>query len=321
VIKKLKKNLIWVTIVSALIYLALSIYADYKSVLKALEIFPVILLPLLLLMSFGNYTIRFLKYHYYLKLLNIRISPKESFHIFMAGLIMSITPGKFWEALKAYLVKLSTDEPVSKTLPVMFAERITDFYSLLIIALIGAFYFDYGKTIVIITSLFFILLTLIIASEKFSLKIISLLGKVKLLNKYTTHMLTAYESAYALLKLKPLYEMTFISIFAWILECLEFHLILMSFNINVSALWSGFAYAFATIVGSITMLPAGLGITDGSLTYFVFEASKEINIAVAATLITRAVTLWFAVLIGIFALWLYKKKFGEKLESFDEENA
>jgi hypothetical protein len=70
----------------------------------------------------------------------------------------------------------------------------------------------------------------------------------------------------------------------------------MSFNINVSALWSGFAYAFATIVGSITMLPAGLGITDGSLTYFVFEASKEINIAVAATLITRAVTLWFAVL-------------------------
>jgi len=33
VIKKLKKNLIWVTIVSVLIYLALSIYADYISVL------------------------------------------------------------------------------------------------------------------------------------------------------------------------------------------------------------------------------------------------------------------------------------------------
>ncbi len=306
--KRLRKNLILAIIFSAVIYLILSIYADFDSVVRAFEVFPIYIFPILLLLAFANYFVRFLKWHYYLKKLNVKISVGASFHIFMAGLIMSVTPGKFGEVIKSYLVKFNTSTPVSKTLPVMVVERITDFYSLLIIALLGAFYFDYGKVVILIVTIFFVLLTIVVNQKRLSLNIISWLGKIKFLKKYVGNIRTAYESAYTLLKLKPLYEMTFLSIFAWAFECFAFYLVLVNFNLNFSWHYSFFVYAFATIVGSITMLPAGLGVTDGSLTYFIYSASQKMSIAVAATMIIRVATLWFAVAIGIFALWLYVRK-------------
>ena len=86
----------------------------------------------------------------------------------MSGLIMSVTPGKVGELLKSYLVKEVTGDPVSKTAPIIFAERITDFLSLLLIAIIGAYTFDYGLKIALSISVFFVLLIFIISSKKIS---------------------------------------------------------------------------------------------------------------------------------------------------------
>lgn len=63
----------------------------------------------------------------------------------MSGLVMSVTPGKMGELLKSYLVKQVNGTSISKTAPIVFAERATDFLSLTIMALIGAYYFNYGK--------------------------------------------------------------------------------------------------------------------------------------------------------------------------------
>ena len=59
------------------------------------------------------------------------------------------------------------------------------------------------------------------------------------------------------------------------------------------------------------MIPGGLGVTEGSLTYLLIESGATKNIAVAAALIFRITTLWFAVLIGIVSLSLYQKRFDQ----------
>ena len=59
----------------------------------------------------------------------------------MSGLITSITPGKMGELLKSYLVKQIKNIPISKTAPIIFAERITDSTSLMVISIIGAYSF------------------------------------------------------------------------------------------------------------------------------------------------------------------------------------
>ena len=98
---------------------------------------------------------------------------------------------------------------------------------------------------------------------------------------------------------------------SWIFEGFGFYLILIKFGIDISLGWSFFIYAFSIIIGSIAMIPGGLGVTEGSLTLLLIESGATKNIAVAATFIFRIATLWFAVIIGVFSLVLYQKKTGK----------
>jgi uncharacterized protein (TIRG00374 family) len=308
---KLKKKILLSLIIAGIVYLAFTIYADFQKVISAFGQFNLILLPILLVLSFLNYFTRYFKWDYYLSVIKVEINKLDSLSIFMSGLIMSITPGKVGELLKSYLVKEVTNVPVSRTAPVIFAERITDFLSLLLIAIIGAYTFDYGLKLALGITAFFIILIYIISNKKVSLSILNYLERFSFLKKHLANIHHAYESSYQLLRPLPLLTMTIASLVAWLFECLGYHLILLNFGINFGFFWASFSYAFATIIGALSMLPGGLGVTEGSLTYFLVKKGAANNVAVATTFIVRVVTLWFAVLVGIISVSFYQKRFGK----------
>jgi len=145
------RNRIFISIaVAAVIYLSFMIYADYEKVISSFSNFNWYLLPILLTLSFGNYISRFFKWQYYLKIIDVKLHVLDSLSIFMSGLIMSVTPGKMGELLKSYLVKQVNGTSISKTAPIVLAERATDFLSLTIMALAGAYFYDYGKNLIIL---------------------------------------------------------------------------------------------------------------------------------------------------------------------------
>jgi uncharacterized protein (TIRG00374 family) len=229
----------------------------------------------------------------------------------MSGLIMSITPGKMGELLKSFLLKEISGTPVSRSAPVVFIERITDFLSLIILTLIGAFIFDFGISVTISAGVFFLILIIIISNRKMAMAVIGLFERIKFFRKHLISIHNAYESSYILLKPVPLLKMIALSIAGWFLECFGYHLILINFDIDVNLLWASFNYAFATIIGSLTMLPGGLGATEGSLTLLVIDKGFPKEAAVASTFVARIVTLWFAVLVGILGVMIYQKRFGK----------
>lgn len=321
-LKRIKKRILISIVIAGILYLAFTIYADFENLTLALAKFSWWLLPLVLILSFMNYVSRFFKWDYYLSILNVKIKRVDSFSIFMSGLIMSVTPGKMGELLKAYLVKQISGTPISRTAPIIFAERITDFISLVIIALIGAYIYDYGRNIVLAVGIFFLIVVVVISNKNIALPIINQFEKIKPLKKYLLNIHSAYESSYLLLRPLPLFYMTMLSFVSWSFECLGYHLILTNFDVNVSNMWASFSYAFATIIGAISMLPGGLGLTEGSLTYLLIQKSYSKEVAVASTFIIRAVTLWFAVLVGIISVGLYQKRFGKITdENFSGSNS
>lgn len=308
---KVKRNIFISLAAAGLIYLLFSLYTDFDKVLKTFSQFNWLLLPLLLSLSFANYVTRFLKWDFYLKLLKVNIKKIDSFSVFMSGLIMSVTPGKMGELLKAYLVKQISGEPISKTAPIIFAERITDFLSLIFIGLIGGYVYNFGREIIIAVGIFFVIVTIALTNKNVGETFINFLAKIKLIKKYTEHAKSAYESSYQMLQLKPLFQMSLLSLVAWFFECLGYYLILTNFHVEISLLWASFSYAFATIVGAISMLPAGLGVTEGSLTVLLQQKHYSLEIAFASTFLIRIVTLWFAVLVGIVSVLFYQKRFGK----------
>jgi glycosyltransferase 2 family protein len=312
-LKNLRKKILFSIALAGIFYLGFTIFANYKDVLSAFEKFNWLLLLPLLLLSLVNYFVRFLKWDYFLSVIKIKLNKIDSLSIFLSGLVMSVTPGKMGELLKAYLTKEVTGVPISKSAPIVFVERITDFLALIIISISGVFIFKFGLEIILGVGIFLITLILIIANKKAALAILKLLEKNRFLDKHLQKFNNAYESSYQLLKFRPLIYMTMVSVISWLAECLGYYIILRNFGIENSFLWAAFSYSFATIAGAISMLPGGLGVTEGSLTFMLIKNGQAKEFAVATTFIVRVVTLWFAVIVGIFSLMFYQKRFGKIL--------
>ncbi len=312
-IEKLKKNLIISLLITALVFFAITIYADFNSVIDSFEKFNWLLLPVLLFLSFGNYIVRFIKWEYYLRLLDIKIPLDQSMKIFFSGLSMSASPGKMGEVLKSFLLKEIYNEPISKTASIIFAERLTDFLSLTFLTIIGIYFFQYSAIWIYFVLFFFMMVIIIISNRRIAGFLIRAVNNFSFLKLHSSKIINLYESANLLLQPKPLLRMILLSTFSWFFECFAFYLILINFDLNVTILFPTFVYAISTIAGAVSMLPGGLGVTEGSLSLILISSGISKEIAVAATLIIRVVTLWFAVLLGAIVLFFFHRQYTNSL--------
>jgi uncharacterized protein (TIRG00374 family) len=238
---------------------------------------------------------------------------------------MSVTPGKMGEVLKSYLLKEENGTSISKSAPIVLAERLTDFISIVLLCILGAFVFGYGQVLIIIAGIVFITSALLLSSRKFSFGLIGMLGKVRFFSKHTDKIHTAYNSIYLMVKFRPLLNGVLISSAAWFMECVGFYIVLKVFsassNVEVSLLVATFIYGFSTLVGAIAMLPGGLGVTEASLTGLLIVLKIPRDISVASSLIIRVATLWFAVFIGIITVFIYQNLTHRKFENITRQDA
>jgi len=278
--KSLRTNLIILFLVAAIIFLVIIVYADSHSILNAFKNFRWLLLPILLLLSLGNYFVRFLKWEYYLRLLGIIIPLKQSIKIFFSGLSMSASPVKMGEILKSVLLKDIYQEPISKTASIIFAERLTDFLSITFLTIIGIVFYSYSAVWVYMVLIYFLLLIILISNRKLVELLFKIFNKVAFMKKLSNKMINLYESAYVLLRPKPLVVMLVVSIFSWFFECFAFYLVLNEFDLSISIIFATFVYALSTIAGAVSMLPGGLGVTEGSLSIILINSgvTKEMQL-------------------------------------------
>jgi glycosyltransferase 2 family protein len=78
-----------------------------------------------------------------------------------------------------------------------------------------------------------------------------------------------------------------------------------------------FIMSASTLIGSVTLLPGGLGTTDASIAgMLIFLVPPQLGIpmpqdtAIAATLLIRFATLWFGVGIGLVSLLIMQRRLG-----------
>lgn len=308
----IRRKLLYSIAFGALVFLILTIYADVGTLMQAFSRFQWAWLPVVLVCTSTNYLFRFVKWEYYTKVLGIAPSRRQNLIIFFSSFMMAVTPGKLGEVLKSYLLKQVTGTPVSVSAPVIIAERLTDFIGLIALMILGAWVFGTGRTVVAMFALVFALITALLAWRRGSLMVIDLLAKLPILSRHGARLHAMYDSMARLVRPLPLAYATVVSIVAWFFECLGYYVILRVFNAPPTLLKSAFIYAFSTIVGAVTMLPGGLGTTEGSLTGLAILAGVTRGQAVAATFLIRLATLWFAVLLGILVSALFQKRLDVK---------
>ncbi len=319
--RRLKRKIALSLCLGVIVFIAISLHFDYHRIIVAFQAFHWIYLPLILLFSVFNYALRFFKWDFYLSKLDVLLPKMDSLSVFMAGLLMSVTPGKIGEVLKAHLVKRLNGTPMSVTAPIIVAERLTDFISLLIISSVGVFAFQYGARVLIISSALTLILLVAVGSRRIALPLIAIFERIPIISRMGGKMKVAYESTYIMVTFRNLLWPIVLSVAAWSCECFGLYLTLIAFDVLPSTLGTFFIYAFSTLIGAITMLPGGIGTTEGSMAcLLIVLLSLPRHIAAASTLIIRICTLWFAVALGAIVLLLNRNTFvsDRELESIEQ---
>lgn len=301
------KGNLWIILISAvIIYFIMMVYGDYEKVLAAISSFRVEYIPVLLSLAFINYLLRAIKWHYFFKVLSLDISFKENLYIFFSGLLMAVTPGKVGEVWKSWLVRDLRGYHLHRTMPIVFMDRITDVVAMLTLASFGIFVYK-------VSILSFLLVLAAILSMLMLLRSKTIMVKIFDISPQFEDVAKAYLSTQDLLNSKPFILAVLISLVAWFMECLAYYIVFIGLAIEADLFESTFIYAISSVAGALTMLPGGLGVTETSmagLSSYLLRLGKAD--AVAATFIIRAVTLWFAIGVGVVSYLVGRHRLYQK---------
>ncbi len=309
--KRLVSRLVAGLVVGVAVYVGFSIWADVGRVGAALASFQWGYALLACLLAAANYGVRFLRWQYYLRKVGAtNVSPRDSLQVFLAGFALTVTPGKLGEAVKAVLLRASHRIPMAKTAPIVIAERVTDLAALLLLALVGVFDRDVDARFLIAGAVLVVAGLVVVSVDPVAKAAIAIAGRLPLLRRFAHRLDDAHAHTAILLAPLPLLAATALATVSWFFECLAFYFVVRGFpGAHIGLQSATFVYAATTVAGALSFLPGGLGVTEaGMLALLVRRAGIEKGPAAAATFITRAATLWFAVALGLPALLLYTRR-------------
>ncbi len=307
---RLRRKLFAATVLGVLVFAGLSFYGDVRQLGASLRAFRWSTFALGLALATSNYVLRFGRWQYYLARVGVHPPLGDSARVFVAGFVMSITPGKVGEVWKSLLLRECQGVPVERTAPIVFAERLTDLFALVILATLGSLVFEEGAKIALAGGLAVFGLWAVCAFRPLGELCLGLCERLPLLGRVSPRLREAYESLRSLVGPGALAAATVMATFSWLLECVTLMVIARGFGVDLGIVESTFAYSVPTIVGALAMMPGGLGVTEAGMTGVlaaVGGAAMTPSIATGVTMLVRIATLWWAVVLGFFALALHRR--------------
>lgn len=304
----------------AAVVVALSLYADVARLAAALGAFRWELLPAILGLTLLNYTLRFLKWHYYLGQIGVRgLSMWFSIAIFFSGLAMVVTPGKVGEWLKSYLLREQTGTPFFRSAPVIIAERLTDGLAMVLLASGGLVLFQVGWQLVALVLLLALGVLVIAWTPPLAEAVFGVAGRLPWLSGRSAHLREFYASSRTIFGPKNLLLGVGLGFVSWSGECFAYYLVLVGLGQPESmtlVVEAAFILAVASLGGSLLLLPGGLGVAEGGITGMAqFLVGMPRELAATSAILIRLSTLWFGVSLGLAMLLVTTRRLSSNKQS------
>jgi uncharacterized protein (TIRG00374 family) len=306
---------LWLAIAVVIAVAAFSLAGDLRGLGDQLAGFSWFAFVAALGLAFANYALRFVRWQLYLRRQSVSVPLGNSAIVFGAGLSLSITPGKLGELVKSYLLRELHGIPAPKTAPIVVAERVSDLIALLLLAVIGVAAYGVDPTLVIVAGGLIALGLVLLAWPRPTRALLDFVTMPERLRRMRDPLHETLRGLASLCRPGPLAIATLIAVPAWGFECVGFALICNAFpGAHVELGLATVIYAGTTIAGALSFLPGGLGVTEGAMTLALVKGASKLATptAIAATLLTRLATLWFAVLIGVVLLAVARRRIARR---------
>ncbi len=289
-------------IVASLGYLVFSLLAGWKEVSHAIIKVGFVGVIIVLCLSLINYALRFIRWKKYLEIFGHYVPAVENAQIYLAGFALTTTPGKAGEALRSFLLK-PYNVPFRHSLAALLSERLSDLIAVVLLAFIGISQYSTARPFIILSTILILFGLFIISNARLLNWILN-----KTTNSTKRIVIFLSQLCHILLEARRCHSIgtiivsTALSIFAWGAEACAFYFILQWMGADISVSFAIFIYALAMLAGALSFMPGGLGGAEAVMIgLLIFKGINSAD-AVAATVLIRFATLWFAVGIGIIVL-------------------
>ena len=300
---KFDNRIIWVVIASVGLYGVFLFFSDFNIISKQISNFKYEFLPLILLLVSISWTPLLVRWQILLKKNDINIPIKKSFLLFLGGMSMTITPGHVGELIKSQLIKTIYNIPRTKTAPIIFVEKFYDLTGAIIASIIGIIILGMDASLILISVSILIVIIFLIYYRPIFEFILKRVTKTKFFSKYSENISDSYEIVRNSTT-PQISSISFgLSILYWVIISIAVHFILLSFGIDsINILKTISIYSSSVVIGAISFIPGGLGITEGSLIGLFSLEGIDISLALILSVMIRILTMWYSVSIGFICL-------------------
>ena len=253
-------------------------------------------------LSLVNYALRFIRWQAYLRIHSWRIGTMRSLAYYLASFGFTTTPGKAGEVVRSFYLKRH-GVPYVISVSALLVERLVDLLAMLVLAAAGALVFPAYRWVIALVAVGVFVCVPLVRSAKTHQALDRLCQRLPTdrLRALASRGLQLLPTAAVLLRPTPLLLGLALGVLSWGAEALAFHVILVQLGVGVG-LWVAVGiYSLASLVGALSFIPGGLGSTEAVMVLLLTLAGTDAPTALAATLICRLATLWFAVVLG----WLF----------------
>ena len=298
--ERFQRPIILSVIIAIALYFGAMFLGDFEATKASLAKVPWYAWLIIFGLSLFNYALRYLRWDWFIRdLSGVRIPHRLHLSYYLAGFALSTTPGKAGESVRSFYLKRH-GIAFNQSISTLFVERLMDLLTIVILSVLAAYYFeDYRIFLIVTLALIFCSLPVI-----HSRRVLGVLERQtgKLPGKWSRaggHLVRLLESSAMLLKNRQLYGGMLIGLLAWGAEGIGLWYTLLVLGQDVEWMLAASVYGIAVLVGALSFLPGGLGSTELVMGLLLVALGIDEGVAIAATLICRIATLWFAVFIGL----------------------
>jgi uncharacterized protein (TIRG00374 family) len=240
---------------------------------------------------------RFNRWYYFLSPLNHNISIKQHLLIYFSGFALTTTPAKAGETVRSlFLTKLNIK--VSQSLAAFFSERLLDVLAVTILALLTLTSMNTDLEVTAYVAGVVILAVFIL----FKSKALEFVTNYLLKEKSKKFLLTFEISVRKFLSNKSLGICIPLSTLAWTAQGYGLYILVSSLGLDVSPWLIVGVYNLSILIGALSFIPGGVIATEASISFLLISLGMDESLAIAASILCRAMTLWFAIFIGLICL-------------------
>jgi len=300
---KLDNRIIPILVAAIGIYAIFLFISDYNVITEKISNFKINYLPLILLLVSASWVPLIIKWHFLLKNSEINIPLTKSIAVFFSGAAFEITPGQIGTLIKSQLLKTSSNISRTKTVPIVIVEKIYDLIGAILASVIGIIILgmEFYLIIIAISSLAIIFFFMYHkpASELFFDRI----SKLKFFSKYVENISEFNEVIKKSTNVKVATICILLALTYWFMVSAAAYYTLIAFDVNILDYLKVLAiYTTSSLLGAISFIPGGIGITEGSIAGLFTLNGIDVSTALILSVIIRVLTLWYTVCIGFIAL-------------------